>query len=255
MLKKRVIPVLLMKDGKMVKGKKFRNFIETGQPESTVDVYSDQEADELIFLNISKSKDYFKYFKQIVIRAAKKCSMPLTIGGDIKSLENVSEMLNIGADKIIITSEILENMSLINKVSESFGAQCMIVGIDYSYDVDKKKYFVWGNLYTNKTKFELFEYLEILNRYNFGQIFLNSIDCDGSMKGYDLEVIKKAKKISNKPIIACGGAGNFEHMEKLFMETNVEAAACASIFHFGDNNPIRLRSYLKNKNIPMRILK
>ena len=95
----------------------------------------------------------------------------------------------------------------------------MIVGIDYSYDVDKKKYFVWGNLYTNKTKFELFEYLEILNRYNFGQIFLNSIDCDGSMKGYDLEVIKKAKKISNKPIIACGGAGNFEHMEKLFMET------------------------------------
>ena len=161
MLKKRVIPVLLMKDGKMVKGKKFRNFIETGQPESTVDVYSSQEADELIFLNISSNKNYFRYFKEIVMRAAKKCSMPLTVGGDIKNLQNVREMLNIGADKIIITSEILENTSLINDVSESYGAQCMIVGVDYSYDQDQKKHIVWKNLYSNKTKLELFEYLEI----------------------------------------------------------------------------------------------
>jgi len=255
MLKKRVIPVLLMKDGKMVKGKKFRNFRETGSPESTVDVYSSQEADELIFLNISDNKNYFEYFKKIVLRAAKKCLMPLTIGGNIKNIENVREMLNIGADKIIITSQILDDLELINKVSEEFGSQCMIVGIDYSYDEIEKKHFVWKNLFSEKTKFELLEYIKILKKYNFGQIFLNSIDKDGLMKGYDLEVIKKVKKSANKPIIACGGAGNFEHVEKLFLETGVEAASCASIFHFGDNNPIRLRTYLKNKNIAMRVLK
>lgn len=255
MLKKRIIPVLLMKDGKMVKGKKFRNFRETGLPESTVDVYSSQEADELIFLNISTNKNYFEYFKEIVSRAAKKCLMPLTIGGNIKSIENVREMLKIGADKIIITSQIIENFNLINEVSETFGAQCMIVGIDYSYDKEKKKYFVWKNLYSEKTKYELFEYIKILKNYNFGQIFMNSIDNDGLMKGYDLNVIKKAKQISNKPIIACGGAGNFEHVEKLFLETDIAAASCASIFHFGDNNPIRMRTYLKNKNILTRSLR
>lgn len=255
MLKKRIIPVLLLKDGKMVKGKKFRNFRNTGSPESAVDVYSSQDADELVFLNISENKNYFIEFKNIIKRAAKKCSMPMTVGGNIKSLKDVREMLMIGADKVIITSEIINNFSLINEVAYNFGAQCLIVGVDYSFDKSTNKYFVWKNLYKNKTKYELFEYIEIIKNYNFGELFLNSVDRDGMMKGYDIDIIKKVRDFINVPIIACGGAGNFEHFEELFKNTDISAAACSSIFHFGDNNPIRARSHLRNKGILMRNLK
>tara|TARA_B100001063_G_scaffold244815_1_gene278663 strand:- start:378 stop:1145 length:768 start_codon:yes stop_codon:yes gene_type:complete len=255
MLKKRIIPVLLLKDGKMVKGKKFRNYIDTGNPESAVDIYSSQDADELVFLNISQNKDYFIEFKNIIKVASKKCSMPMTVGGNIKNLEDVREMLMICADKIIITSEIVDNFSLINEVAYNFGSQCMIVGIDYSFDKSENKYFVWKNLFQNKTKYELFEYIDVIKKYNFGELFLNSVDRDGMMAGYDIEIIKKVKSLINVPIIACGGAGNFQHIEELFKNTKISAAACSSIFHFGDNNPIRARTHLKNRGILMRNLK
>ncbi len=255
MLKKRIIPVLLLRDGKMVKGKKFRNYRDTGSPESAVDVYSSQEADELVFLNISQNKNYFIEFKNIIKKASKKCLMPMTVGGNIKNLEDVREMLMIGADKIIITSEIVDNFSLINEVAYNFGSQCMIVGIDYSYDKSSNKYFVWKNLFQNKTKYELFEYVDIIKKHSFGELFLNSVDRDGMMGGYDIDVIKKIKSSINVPIIACGGAGNFQHFEDLFKKTQISAAACSSIFHFGDNNPIRARTHLRNKGILMRNLK
>lgn len=253
MLKKRVIPVLLLRDGRMVKGVRFANFRDTGSPKTAVRIYSAQDADELVFLDIQASLESRQALVEIVREAATECFMPLAAGGGIESIDDVRELLLAGADKVVVTTAAVTRPGLITEIAERFGSQCVVAGIDYRESEAGGR--VWIRCGTEATKIDPVSHAKRLVSLGAGEIFLNSIDRDGTMQGYDLETAGNVASEVSVPVIVCGGAGNFMHLAEVLNKTSVSAAACASIFHFGDNNPIRARSYLRNLNVPMRVLK
>ena len=253
MLKKRVIPVLLLRDGRMVKGTQFGNYRDTGSPKTTVRIYSAQDADELVFLDIQGNQRTQKVLADIVGEASMECFMPLAAGGGVESIDDVRKLLLAGADKVVVTTAAVTNPSLVTEISERFGSQCVVAGIDYRRSEKRPK--VWIRCGTVPTDLDPVEHAKSLVKLGVGEIFLNSIDRDGMMQGYDLDVAERVARAVPVPVIVCGGAGNFMHLVELLRDTTASAAACASLFHFGDNNPIRARSYLRNAGIPMRVLK
>jgi cyclase len=256
MLKKRIIPVLLLKNGRMVKGKKFSNFKDTGDPNTAVKIYSSQDADELMFLDINSSLLSTRQILLDTIRtAAKECNIPLSVGGGVKTTEDVREILLAGADKVVITSSIVNTPKVLEDVAKLFGSQCIVAGIDYKYNELKKYNEVWIDCGKKNTQIILDDYIKKIDNYGVGEILLNSIDRDGEMNGYDVRNIKGIAEQTSTPVIACGGAGNFNHILEIFKKTEVSAAACSSMFHFGDYNPIQIRTYLRNQNIEMRRVK
>ena len=255
MLKKRIIPVLLLKNNRMVKGKQFQNHIDTGNPSSTVKIYTSQYADELMFIDIEATLGSRKALIETIKNSAKYSLMPFTVGGGIKTIEDIRELLISGADKVLITSSACENPDFISKAVKVFGSQAIVAGIDYKFNKEIKKNFVWTKCGTIKTNIDPVELSKKLRSINVGEIMLNSIDRDGMMDGYDLSLSKKISENLDIPVIACGGAGNFQHLVELFKKTDVSGAACASIFHFGDNCPLQARTYLRNHGIEMRNIK
>ncbi len=256
MLKKRVIPVLLLSEGRMVKGKQFGEFRETGKPNSAVRIYSSQDTDELVFLDIEASRKNGSNHDSliaIVRSAAEECFMPLAAGGGINSIDQVRELILSGADKVVINTAAVLNPSLITEVAKQFGSQCVVAGIDYRNNEGRN--LVWIKSGSEETDLDPVSHAINLVNLGAGEIFINSIDRDGMMEGYDLETSNAVAKAVPVPVIVCGGAGNFMHLASLLEETEASAAACASLFHFGDNSPIRARSYLRNLDIPMRVLK
>ena len=253
MLKKRIIPVLLLKDKRMVKGKKFKDFKDTGEPKTAVRIYSAQDADELVFLDIDNNSSSLGNLIEIVKQASEECFMPLAAGGGISDINQARELLKAGADKIVVNTSCVKNPSLIKEISEEFGEQCVIGSIDYKISNNLRE--VWIKSGKLNTNLDPLEHGKNLIKLGAGEILLNSIDRDGMMEGYDLEYADKVSREINVPLIVCGGAGNYMHLADLLNNTSISAAACASLFHFGDNNPIRARSYLKNLDIPMRMLK
>ena len=253
MLKRRIIPSLLYKNGEMVKGIQFDNYKNVGEPQSTVEIYTSQDSDELMFINISDEEKYKSNFKDIIHQVSKKCEMPLTVGGGINNFKLIDEMFNAGADKILINSQILKDFNFLEEFIKIHGTQALIVGIDYK--VEDGLHCVYSNCSKNKIDLNIFDYAKTLEEKGAGEILLNCIDRDGKMNGYDIETIDKLSCMLSIPLIGYGGAGNFKHILDVFKNTEVSALACSSIFHFGDNNPIRLRSYLRNNSIPMRVLK
>lgn len=253
MLKKRVIPVLLLQNGRMVKGKQFGQFRDTGDPRSAARIYNAQYADELLFLDIEASKESRGALLDFVRVAASECFMPLTVGGGVRQIEDVRTLLRAGADKVVITTAAVQNPALIREAAETFGSQCVVAGVDYRGAGDNARAFIkCGSEATGRHPVELARELAALGA---GEIMLNSIDRDGMMNGYDLETAARLADAVQIPIIVCGGAGNFAHLVEAFTTTAVAATACASVFHFGDNNPIRARSYLRNLGIPLRVVK
>ena len=256
MLKKRVIPVLLLSKGRMVKGRQFKDFRETGKPNSAVRIYSAQDADELVFLDIdasSKTDSNQDSLVAIIRCAAEECFMPLAAGGGVDSLDKVCQLIIAGADKVVINSAAVLKPDLIRQTAEKFGSQCVVAGIDYRSGPSGTR--VWIKSGSVETEFEPVSHACNLVKLGAGEIFLNSIDRDGMMNGYDIEMANKVANAVSVPVIVCGGAGTFMHLAEVFDKTAASAAACSSLFHFGDNSPIRARSYLKNLNIPMRVLK
>jgi imidazole glycerol-phosphate synthase subunit HisF len=253
MLKKRVIPVLLLREGRMVKGKQFKDYRDTGSPKTAVRIYSAQDADELVFLDIEASLDSKKALIDVIKEAATECFMPLAAGGGIQSIEDVRELLLAGADKVVVTSAAVTNQALVGEIAERFGRQCIVAGIDYRGSGNVARVCIRCG--TEMTDIDPITHAKKLESLGAGEIFLNSIDRDGSMQGYDLDLAEEIASTVSVPVIMCGGAGNFMHLVELLKDTSVSAAACASVFHFGDNNPIRARSYLRNLNVPMRVLR
>jgi cyclase len=253
MLKKRIIPVLLLRDGRMVKGKQFMNFRDTGEPKTAVRIYSAQDADELVLLDINSSPVSRESLVQTLTLASEECFMPLAAGGGINSLEDIRELLLAGADKVVINTSTVTNPELIVKASRYFGNQCIVAGIDYRTISGVSN--VWIRNGREKTKFTPIEHAQKLAAMGVGEILLNCIDRDGMMQGYDLEFSETLASSTNVPVIICGGAGNFMHLAEALQCDNISAAACSSLFHFGDNNPIRARSYLRNLGLPMRNLR
>jgi len=255
MLKKRIIPVLLLKKGRMVKGKNFKNFVDTGDPSSAVKVYSSQDADELMFLDIEGSISTNKLFLDIIKNSAKECNVPFSVGGGVKTMEDVKNLFTSGADKVVINSSIFHNSSILKSTAKLYGPQSLVASVDYKYNLSKELNEVWVNCGNKNTGIILEDYIKKIEKFGVGEILLNSIDRDGMMKGYDIENFKNISSKTKIPIIACGGAGNFNHIFELFTSSEVSAAACSSLFHFGDYNPIQIRSYLRNRNIDMRHVK
>lgn len=253
MLKKRVIPVLLLRDGRMVKGVQFANYRNTGNPRTAVRIYSAQDADELVFLDIQGSVASRKALVEVVRDAAQECFMPLAAGGGIEDVEDVRELLAVGADKVVVTTAAVTRPGLVARIADRFGAQCVVAGIDYRSGPEGAR--VWIRSGTEATPLDPLEHALALAADGAGEILLNCIDRDGTMSGYDLEMAQRVATAVPVPVIVAGGAGNFMHLAELLRDTEASAAACASLFHFGDNNPIRARSYLRNLDIPMRVLK
>ena len=253
MLKRRVIPVLLLRNGRMVKGRRFSDYRDTGDPRTAVRIYSAQDADELVFLDIQASLQSRAVMIDIVHAAAAECFMPLAAGGGVTSLEDIRRLLLAGADKVVVNTAAVTHPDLITSAAERFGTQCIVAGVDYRSEPDGSR--VWSRCGTEATTLDPVDHAMRLVELGAGEIFLNSIDRDGMMEGYDLDIADQVARAVTVPVIVCGGAGNFQHLADAFEKTAVSAAACASLFHFGDNNPIRARSHLRNLGIPMRVLK
>lgn len=237
----------------MVKGVRFANYRDTGNPKTAVRIYSSQDADELVFLDIQASLQSRRVLVDILREAATECFMPLAAGGGIYTIGDVKELLRAGADKVVVTTAAVTHPQLLSEIVERFGTQSLVAGIDYRYEGDTAK--VWIRCGTERTELDPVEHAVHLTKLGTGEILLNAIDRDGVMEGYDLVLAEKVAQAVSIPVIVCGGAGNFMHLADLLKETQASAAACASIFHFGDNNPIRARSYLRNLDVPMRVLK
>jgi len=252
MLKKRIIPVLLLKEGRMVKGKQFNNFRDVGNPITAAKVYNAQKVDELVFLDIEPSPSSRSKVRSIIKEVAQECFMPLTIGGGIKSADDIQELLSIGADKVAINSVAVKNPDFIKQSAGLFGNQCIVVSVDYKSDLNNKR-----NVYIHsgkeKTKLDPIDHIKKCVALGAGEILLTNIDHEGEMTGYDLDFLKYVVSQVNIPIIASGGAGTLDDFYKAFTVADVSAVSAGSIFHFTDQSPIKSRFYLKNHNINVRV--
>ena len=252
MLKKRIIPVLLLKNGRMVKGKQFSSYRDTGDPVSQAKIYNAHNTDELVFLDIDATTQNTKTLVEIIKNVSKECFMPLAVGGGISSIDDASQLISAGADKIIINSAAIDNMELITELSKKFGKQAVVVSVDIKKE--NSNYVIYTHSGSKREEKEFLAHLQEMIDAGAGEIFINSIDNDGMMQGYDLELLKLTLSNCDIPVIICGGAGHFEDLY-IGLQSGAHAVACASLFHFGDNNPTRARSYLLNKNIPMKNIK
>lgn len=252
MLKKRIIPSLLLKDGRMVKGKNFDNFRDVGNPVTAAKVYNAQKVDELIFLDICPSIESREKVYSIIKEVATECFMPLTVGGGIKNCDDIKLFLDIGADKIAINSSAVRNPDLIREASEMFGNQCIVVSIDYKKN-NCGELEVFIDAGKTPTGISPLEHIIKCVNNGAGEILLTNIDNEGTMNGYDMEFIKYVSENIKVPVIASGGAGTLEHFHLVLSETNASAVSAGSIFHFTDQSPIKARFYLSNSGVNVRI--
>lgn len=251
MLKTRTIPVLLLREGRMVKGQKFCQFRDTGDPVSAARIYNAQNADELAFIDIEATNKGRSALVQIIEAVSSECFMPLLVGGGVQSVDDVRSLLCAGADKVLINSAAIEVPGLIREATRIFGSQCVVVGIDVRRH--RGGYQVWTHCGTKLSNTDLVAHIKRMQVEGAGELIINSIDEDGMMNGYDLTLLKLVRQHTGIPIIAMGGAGNFQHLAEA-IAANVHAVACASLFHFGDNNPIRARAFLKNNGIAVKVV-
>ena len=250
MLAKRIIPCLDIKNGETVKGVNFLDLKEVGNPVEMAIKYSQQGADELVFLDISATEERRKTLIPLVRDIAKHINIPFTVGGGINALENVEELLKNGADKITINSASLSNPKLITDVAKRFGSQCMVVAIDTKVVQNQNK--VYSNGGKIETEKELFSWAKEVENLGAGEILLTSMNTDGTKSGFAIEITKQLAELVNIPVIASGGAGTMKHFEDVFTETKATGALAASIFHFNEIAIPELKNYLKSKNLSIR---
>ena len=250
MLAKRIIPCLDIKNGETVKGVNFLDLKEVGNPVEMAIKYSQQGADELVFLDISATEERRKTLIPLVREIARHINIPFTVGGGINALENVEELLKNGADKITINSASLSNPKLITDVAKRFGSQCMVVAIDTKVVQNQNKVFSNGGKI--ETEKELFSWAKEVENLGAGEILLTSMNTDGTKSGFAIEITKQLAELVNIPVIASGGAGTMKHFEDVFTETKATGALAASIFHFNEIEIPELKNYLKSKNLSIR---
>ena len=250
MLKKRVIPTLLLSGNRVFKGKKFNSYIDTGDPVTTLRVLNAQDADELVFINISDRED-INYLPQLLKIASKECFMPLTVGGKLNDINYMKTLLKYGADKLLITSSCYSNPKIVAKAVDEFGSQCIVAGIDYKFQNNIRKPSIEKG--SVDLDIPIYDYIRSIIDLGVGELFFNSIYHDGMMNGCDLDFIKNLSSKLPIPFIYSGGVGNFLHLEQALKFS--DAVSCGSLFLLSDNSPMRARSYLRNQNFPIRKLK
>lgn len=252
MLKKRIIPCLDVKDGKVVKGVNFINLVDAGDPTEQAVVYDNQGADEICFLDITASSENRDVILSTVSKTAKKISIPFTVGGGIRSLNDINRLLSNGADKVSINTAAVENKNLIKESAEKFGSQCIVVAVDAKL-VKENKWEIFTHGGRRSTGKDALEFVQEMETLGAGEILLTSMDRDGTKKGYDLNLTRTICSSVNIPVIASGGVGKLEHFFDGFKDGLASAALAASIFHYGEYTVSEVKQYLDSKDIPVRI--
>lgn len=261
MLKKRLIPVLFLKNGLIVRSERFTDFRELGNPINQLERLSDWNADELIYVDITRDGDYdlkrddhkIKSETDIIAilrNISQRCFMPLTFGGRITTFEQVKNFIANGADKVIINTGAYRDPNLIAAVAETYGSQCIVAGIDVKKE--ETGYVMYINNGRECVADDPLEYAKKVEALGAGEIFLNFIDRDGLASGYDLEYIKKMVGVVKIPVIVCGGAGTFSDFAEVLQQTQASAVAAGNIFNFTENAYIRAKKKLKELNLPVR---
>jgi cyclase len=251
MLSKRIIPCLDIKDGRTVKGINFINLRDAGDPVELATQYALEQADELVFLDISATEQKRKTLADLVLKVAAAIDIPFTVGGGIRSVEDVSILLKNGADKVSINSAAVKNPSLINKLSEQFGSQCIAVAIDAKQiEGQWKVHLVGGKL---PTELDLFDWAKEVEQRGAGEILFTSMDHDGTKQGFANNALARLSTEVNIPIIASGGAGTVPHFIDTFTKGKADAALAASVFHFGEISIPELKKQLNQQQLAVRI--
>jgi len=247
---KRIIPCLDVKDGRVVKGVNFVGLRDAGDPVEVAKRYNEEGADEITFLDITATHENRDTIVHIVEKVAKEIFIPLTVGGGIKTLEDIYNLLHVGCDKISINSYAIKNPDFINQASKRFGSQCIVVAIDAKKTGDSWHVYVNGGRVD--TGLDALEWAKEVQMRGAGEILLTSMDCDGVKNGYDIELTSKMSRMLDIPVIASGGAGSMEHIKDAFLN-DADAALAASIFHFKEIDIMDLKRYLKDEGIPVRL--
>ncbi|MEY8380918.1 imidazole glycerol phosphate synthase subunit HisF [Ileibacterium valens] len=252
MLTKRIIPCLDVRDGKVVKGINFVGIKEVGDPVELAAEYDRQGADELIFLDITATSDDRNTMVGMVERTAKQVFIPFTVGGGIRSIEDIRKMLLAGADKVSLNSSALKNPDLIRQGAEMFGSQCIVLAVDAKKREDGTgwdAYLAGGRINTHK---DVIEWVKEAEKLGAGEILLTSMDADGTLQGFDLELTQAVRNAVNVPVIASGGCGKLEDFYDVLKEDTADAALAASLFHYGTLSVGEVKDYLKEKGIHVR---
>jgi len=265
-LTKRVIPCLDVANGRVVKGLHFKSIIDAGDPVSLAEKYSNEGADELVFLDITASEEHRETIKSLVSKVAQVINIPFTVGGGVKTLQHARDILLSGADKVAINTGAVKNPKIITELMELFGRQCIVVAVDVkrNYNVagqknvftdsDKKfwfEVFIYGG--KKETGIDAIEWIKKMESLGAGEILLTSIDMDGTKDGYDIDLTREIVNSISIPVVASGGCGKPEDMIDVFKKTDVEAALAASIFHYETLSVNRVKELIKESGISVRI--
>tara|TARA_B110000008_G_scaffold263503_1_gene286931 strand:+ start:206 stop:958 length:753 start_codon:yes stop_codon:yes gene_type:complete len=250
MLKNRIIPCLDVKNGRVVKGINFVNLKDAGDPVEQAKIYSDGGADEICFLDITASNENRDTIYDVVERTSKNCFVPLTVGGGVKSIEDINKLLNCGADKVSINTAAVQNVKVVEESSKKFGSQCIVVAIDAKKNGDMWEIFTHGG--RNSTGINAIEFASKMENCGAGELLVTSMDKDGTQSGYDIELMKQISSNVNIPVIASGGVGTLDHLAE-GIKSGASAVLAASIFHYGTFSVKQAKQYLASKDIPVRI--
>ena len=251
MLKKRIIPCLDVKNGRVVKGINFVGLKDAGDPVEQAKIYSDSGADEICFLDITASNENRDTIYDVVERTSKKCFVPLTVGGGVRSIEDINKLLNCGADKVSINTAAVQNSKVVLESSKKFGSQCIVIAIDAKKKGKNWEIFTHGG--RNSTGIDAIEYSEKMEECGAGELLVTSMDRDGTQVGYDIDLMSKISSNVNIPVIASGGVGNLDHLVDGIKLGKASAVLAASIFHYGKHSIKEAKEYLDLKGIPVRI--
>jgi cyclase len=255
MLAKRIIPCLDIKAGRVVKGVRFLELRDAGDPVEVADAYNHEGADEVTFLDITASYEKRAILLNVVKKTAERLFIPFTVGGGLRKLEDIREILKAGADKISLNTAAVEDPSLISQGAQSFGSQCIVAAIDAKRitDSDPLQWEVYIHGGRTPTGLDAIEWARQAESLGAGEILLTSMDCDGTKEGYDLELTRMVSETVRIPVIASGGAGNLDHLYKAFTEGKADAVLAASIFHYKTYTITEAKEYLKTRAVPVRL--
>lgn len=250
MLTKRIIPCLDVKEGRVVKGVSFVSLRDAGDPVELARFYDKQGADELVFLDISASHEGKETMVEVVKTVATELSIPFTVGGGIRTLEDMKRMLRAGADKVSLNTAALDRPELIKEGADYFGSQCIVIAIDAKRSGNHWDVYTHGG--RNKTEWDAVEWAKKSVELGAGEILLTSMDKDGSKDGFDIELTKAVRDAVEVPVIASGGAGNREHFAEVFKQADADAALAASIFHYKETSVAEVKDYLRKEGVNVR---
>jgi cyclase len=251
MLKKRIIPCLDVKDGRVVKGVNFENLVDAGDPVAAAEHYYKEGADELCFLDIAATNENRGVMLDMVKKVASCCFIPFTVGGGIKMIEDFSDLLKCGADKVSVNSAAIRNPELISQAAKKFGSQCVVVAIDAKKN-NQGNYEIFTHGGKKPTGIDAIQWAQKVQDLGAGEILLTSMDKDGTKSGYDLELLRQINEVVHIPVIASGGVGNLDHLVD-GIKSGADAVLAASIFHFKHYSILQAKQYLQQGKIAVRI--